>query len=160
MQDNIQKIDSIVIDNYFINGSINKYYLFYLLPILILFFLTVFFVTNLTNALFLFISYIWNLTLMTPGMNQRLTTYKYKLSFLKIIKSIEQNIMLISKNVYTDILIKILIPFIFCSAFYFISSNGNLIFALIGASLFFVYAFFLFKIGKSIQASKKNQQEI
>lgn len=101
-------------------------------------------VLDLVNFL---IGFLWPLAYLTPEIESRVDENKYKYSFMRVFISLQKtfdNIFPEDKRDIGSYLTQLIIPLIICGFFYSISSDGNILFTIVGF-LFFKGTYFLIK---------------
>jgi len=122
-----------------------KYYAVGFIPLCVLYILFELFNIGYFNLLFFIVSYCWNFTLRSPGIEQRAASPAYKFSFIKFICFYDRFLTkfeICHKNNIIRLVSRSLAPFSFTLCIFIAAAEGNLIFSFLGSALFeFFYAF-------------------
>lgn len=118
-----------------------QYYVKYIFCFLVVFGLLNLIGIYYNDQMFFTVTYIWHFTLMTPGLKEKMLTKKQRFSFLNVIVRINYYLQLFIKTEKVPFglgpsLVRAISPLLFIFVLKVVGGNGNMIFALLGCTIF------------------------
>jgi len=115
--------------------NLTKYYLLCFLPLALILIGMIKFKVFWFDQVIFVLSYIWQLTINTPGLEEKVFNPNYKFSFLRLIflmnrffhKAIEEN-----PHSRWQIAVRIFSPLLFCSTIVILNGMGNILYVIAG----------------------------
>jgi len=91
---------------------------------------------SIVSKLFFWLSYVWNFSLRTPGIQEKVSHRRYRYSFLRLVYFVHQFFSASLQNKIPQFLIVSVSPLAFISLLFLFTKAGNPLLGLLGSIIY------------------------